>query len=80
MVIPQVTVEDNGNTFEIYARDSFYAYLIFQEGDYWHKFPDQFDIDSFNFIINRRGFNQGEIENLKSLCLFAGLKDIWKSE
>lgn len=75
-----MTIELNGNEFSIVARDSFYAYLIYQEVDYWRMFPDDFNVEEFDFTVNRRGFNNKEIEMLKRLCLFAGLNNIWKTE
>ena len=74
---PWIIVEEKGNKFEIFARDYLRAHLIFQEVDMWFNHPEMYTKEDFDFIVNRRGFNNKEIETLKRLCIFIRLKPIW---
>ena len=58
--------------FTIIARDDFYASLIKQE-IYMYQKIGKVDEDDFYFLVERRGFNKQEIENLREGLVFVGL-------
>lgn len=61
------------NKLNLRGRDEFYTHLIIQEHPFWFnqiangKLIEQSEIDWF---IGRRGFNNEEIEKIKSMAIF----------
>lgn len=75
---PEITVNLDGKNFDIFARDYFHAYLIYQEVNFWRNHPEDFDVNNFYLLSSIRGFTASEENCFKELCLFAGLKNIWE--
>lgn len=76
MEYEMVTLPD-GEQYEICARDWLYRHLIKQEADFWYNHQDSYNKEDYDFIVDRRGFNKEELENLNTLLLKLNLEKLW---
>lgn len=62
------------NVFTFVGRDVFRTKLLVQEFSYWRDHPEEFTQDSFDFICQRRGFNESEMQQLRDALAWAELE------